>query len=276
MNVMDYALKSLDVPPRPPLLIDAELSADFNNVTIRWNRSLDDGMGFDDVIRYDVFTSSSYGGPYGFKASIPADGSLEYSWIHLNAGGIAGPIFYRVEAYDSISLSSSSYGAVKYYWEFNTGIHLASIPIPLPDTTLPTVLQTMDYNIVWSYDTLDMTDHWKTYSEAKSPNGDLTELDNTMGFWVHTLTDTAFTAAAVIPACTDIQLYTGWNLVSFPAFRPMAVADALSGITYEKVEGFDPLNPPSYMRVLFDTDLMMPGYGYWIKVTANQLLTICN
>jgi hypothetical protein len=129
------------------------------------------------------------------------------------------------------------------------------------------------------YNATDTTDHWKTYSTTK-PSGfnDLLIANHKMALWI-TMTDKDnLTVVGRVPKSTTIQLYTGWNHVSYASFIDRIVQDALSEIwTYVKqVEGYDGINPPYFLTILTSTDRMESGKGYWIYVTEDKLWTIKN
>jgi hypothetical protein len=77
---------------------------------------------------------------------------------------------------------------------------------------------------------------------------------------------------------TAIQLYEGWNLISYASFINRTVDDALSDIwsDVEKVEGYDGSNAPYYLKNLAASDWMEAGCGYWIRVTKDCIWTIEN
>jgi thiol-disulfide isomerase/thioredoxin len=275
-EVMDKVLRWLDIPPLPPTLTTTGVSADFKNITITWDRSPDDGTGYDDVTRYDVFVSSSYWGPFDYRGSLLADDSLQYTYTNIDAGLDPSNMFYRVEAADGIWHSSPTAKIGKFFQSFSTGATLASFPVTPVDNSLPSALKTLDYDMVWTYDALDPSDPWKSFSDLKPYKGDLTDLNNTRGFWVVSNSDRNLVVTGFVTACTDIHLYAGWNLVSYPAFVERTVSVALSGIAYDRIEGFDPTNPPSNLKELTASDMMTPGGGYWIKVPVDDTWTVCN
>jgi hypothetical protein len=156
---------------------------------------------------------------------------------------------------------------------------LVSIPLVQSDTALTTVLQTIEgnYNYVQWYDPLDTIDHWMSYSTSK-PSGfnDLLNINHTIGLWVTMTASDNLTIAGKVPESISIQLYEGWNFVSYASFINMTVEDALNGIPYEQVEGFDENNSPYYLKTLIGSDWMEAGCGYWIRVTSDCTWTISN
>jgi len=100
-----------------------------------------------------------------------------------------------------------------------------------------------------------------------------------MGIWVNvTIGGDYFVDAGRVYESTVIQLYEGWNLVSYASFVNRTVEDALSGIWshVEQVEVFDDGNAPYYLRTLSSSDWMEAGFGYWICVTENCIWMVEN
>jgi len=139
-------------PPRPPTLGLATLSGhSFQNVTLEWSLSPDDGGGSDSVIRYDVFRHSSFdsqGSNYSLLDSVPK-GSGQY--VDSDAGeGDPGNYFYRVCAVDLNANSSCSPNqAAKFTRPLALGPSLVSIPLIQSDESVETVLQTVMYVKAW-------------------------------------------------------------------------------------------------------------------------------
>ena len=66
-----------------------------------------------------------------------------------------------------------------------------------------------------------------------------------------------------------IHLHEGWNLVGFPSFdSTYSISDLNTEVGSTRVEGFDSL-PHYHLRVLGDAEVLLPGYGYWVKVDAD-------
>jgi hypothetical protein len=89
--------------------------------------------------------------------------------------------------------------------------------------------------------------------------------------WIEMIASDILTVAGRVPLETSIQLYEGWNFVSYTSFTDRSVSEALDGIPYEQVEGFDESVPPYYLKTLSDSDIMSAGRGYWMR-----LLDLCN
>jgi len=70
-------------------------------------------------------------------------------------------------------------------------------------------------------------------------------------------------------------LKAGWNFVGYPSFIERNISEALSGISYERIEGYD-FTPPQYLKILSDDALMKPGCGYWVKVSSDAIWAVSN
>jgi thiol-disulfide isomerase/thioredoxin len=229
--LMYNSLMWLNPAPQGPVLTDVKFNPGYNDVNITWDRSPDDGIGADDVVRYEIYSSQDFSGPYAYLSGVPADGSATYSWLDVNADQELYTLFYKVFAHDGMTRTGIAETPVKFYQGVNAGTNLISMPLQPLDTSVPMALEMVNYDMVWAYEAFDTSDPWKSYSNAKPYYGDLTDLNNTMGFWVNTQTSSSLLMAGLVPVCTDVPLYVGWNLVSYPALSVEVVNNALSGIT---------------------------------------------
>lgn len=99
-------------------------------------------------------------------------------------------------------------------------------------------------------------------------------MNHTMGLWVNVTSDCNLTVAGAVPTNANIQLRSGWNLVSFPSFNSSyTVYDLKMDTGALRVEGYDP-TPPYHLRVLGDTEMLQAGYGYWVRVEADTVWTV--
>jgi hypothetical protein len=154
---------------------------------------------------------------------------------------------------------------------FQTNIHvgwnLLSTTLVPEDTYLPNLLASIDgkYDRVLYFDTLDVWNPWKTYRVGSLSNS-LTQIDNTMGFWLHAMADATLTIFGSLPVNTSIQLHAGWNLVGYPSMTPKLASDALASTGADGIAVYDGISP----YIIDITDLanvtMQPGCGYWVHV----------
>ena len=260
---------------RPPTVLDAMLTGDgFENVTLGWIISPDDGNGLDSVVGYAVFRNTTYesgGGGYQLIALLPK-GTSTYTDSSTGEGNPSA-YFYLVCAFDvGNTTACTEYQAAKFTRPLAPGPNLISVPLAQSDESVETVLQTVEYDTVWYYD--HFTREWNWYMKDKKYSGGLSGLNRTVGIWVNVTEASNLTVAGIVPAQTTIHLYEGWNLVSFPSVNATyTVADLKAETGATRVEGFDPA-PPHFLRVLGDAEVLQAGYGYWVKVEADTIWTV--
>ena len=255
---------------RPPTLADAVLTGnDLENVTLNWSLSPDDGVGLEIVTGYRIYRNLTYdsdGLGYSPIASLPNSTS---TFADPGAGeGDPNHYFYRVCARDvNNTTACSSTQAGKFTRPLTKGPNLASAPLIQSDESVETVLQTVEFDKVWVYDSFD--EKWKWYMAFKDYRRGLFNINQTMGIWINVTQNSNLTVAGIVPAQTPIHLYEGWNLVSFPSVNVShTVGDMKASLPVERVEGFDPA-PPYFLRVLSDSDVLLAGRAYWVRVQAD-------
>ena len=266
-----YPLMSppVTVPARPPEVLRATLSGgNGEHVTVTWNLSPDDGQGFDSVLGYRIYRKATYdpqGFGYGLVGSLPKGAS---TFADSFAGeGSPDNYFYRVCAIDiNSNVVCSSNQAGKFTRPLAQGPNLVSVPLIQSNESTDIVLQTVEYDKAWFYDS--SSQEWKWYAKHKGYRRGLWNVNHTMGIWVNVTENSNLTVAGVVPAQTTIHLYEGWNLVSFPSFKAFnSVSDLKGEIGATRVEGYDSL-PPYHLRVLGDAEVLQAGYAYWVGVDA--------
>jgi hypothetical protein len=167
-----------------------------------------------------------------------------------------------------------------YEINLSKGWNLISLPLVQSDTSLTNVLSSIsgNYNIV----------QWFNASDGKwhSTYDDLTDLDHTMGFWIHMKTDDTLIVIGDIPNSSSIQLYKGWNMVGNPKFCNWGIDYILNPIAgnysavqwYDAADKNDPwkqyhVDKPSEKN---DLKSMTSGRGYWIKVEQDCVWDLSN
>ena len=134
---------------------------------------------------------------------------------------------------------------------------------------------TTQWSVVKCYDASDAADPWKTYRPGSSTN-DLLSIDNMCGIWVYVTVpgDNWLTVEGIMPTTTDIQLYTGWNLVGYPSATPRN-ADTTLPAEADMISVYDIGSP--YL-ITDESDLssvtMTDCNAYWVHVTADCLWTV--
>ncbi len=257
-------------PTRPPTVHDAVLSGEaFENVTLKWLLSPDDGVGLRSVVKYEVFRSEvfdSEGLGYQLIASL-TNQTTSYT-DESAAEGDPNNYFYIVCAIDRNNFTACAEDqAGKFTRPLSRGPNLVSIPLIQSNESIETVLQTVLYDKAWYYDSL--SGEWKWYMTSKTYRRGLWNMDHTDGIWVNITQNCNLTVAGIVPAQTTIHLHEGWNLVSFPSLNTSySVSDLRTEIGATRVEGYDPA-PPYHLEVLGDAEVLLAGMGYWVKVEAD-------
>ncbi|UCG68156.1 MAG: right-handed parallel beta-helix repeat-containing protein [Thermoplasmata archaeon] len=162
----------------------------------------------------------------------------------------------------------------------SVGWNLISLPLIQSDTSISAVLGSIagNYDRVELYDAND--NKWHTTDD------DLTDLDHTMGFWIHMKISDTLVVTGTIPDTTLISLYQGWNLVGNPSSSEQPIDVTLDSIAgkYTSVQSYDSFDITDHWKDyniykpqnLNDLTYMTRGCGYWIYVTENCIWGINN
>ncbi|TET89790.1 MAG: exo-alpha-sialidase [Methanomassiliicoccales archaeon] len=259
------------VRPTAPTLLSASLMNNSQDVRLSWAMAEDEGF-VGGTSNYLVSRAEDIGGPYSAVAEINASGTSTYTWTDIGVGeGDAKNYFYYVESVDASNNTNRSGKAAKLNFHLDPGRHLLSVPLVQENESTPTVLQTLSYDIAWSYDSIGKD--WKKYSPFRSPDG-LIKLDHKIGFWVNVTRESNLTIAGLVPTLTTINLSEGWNLVGFPSFNSTySVSYLRVEVGASRVEGYDSL-PPYYLRLLGDMEVLQAGEGHWVKLETDIVWTV--
>ena len=136
-----------------------------------------------------------------------------------------------------------------------------------------------DANVEWDvakwYDPTDASDPWKTYRVGSTIN-DMPFVDNTMGLWVHITNegDGILTVLGSEPVSTEIELFAGWNMVSYPSITEQTAEAALTGTGADWIAIYQTAAP--YVLDYDDLSLvtMTSGNAYWVHVPAYTVWTV--
>jgi hypothetical protein len=155
---------------------------------------------------------------------------------------------------------------VKFVKALTIGEQLLSIPVPLSNYSLGSVLRGVAFSHLRTYDP-DLPDPWQSYDPSRQYN-DLGMFAPFQTFWIGVTSSSFLTVAGPIIPSTVIQLRSGWNFVGYPSTLPRAVADAVAGLgaNFRIIEGYDPSAGPYYLARLGFSDILSGGSGYWINV----------
>lgn len=175
------------------------------------------------------------------------------------------------------------------------GWNLVSFAIHPADTTATAVLSSIsaDYDLVYAWDATGASSgsgNWLRLDKIESNNPDtLTNLSESMGFWVHITGSSPVTLviSGTLPTTTTIPLRVaagGWNLIGFPSSSAVALPGALSTLSpnyslvfsYRAADTADPWKMYDPYAAPYASDLaqMAPGWGYWIKISEDASLNV--
>jgi hypothetical protein len=255
--------------PPPPTNLAARLEGpSLEHVNITWDDP-SRGANAPSAHHYDIFYGEIFdrkGGGYAFLGSVPAsNGTSSHHYLHQGAGeGDPRNLFYRVCSVNRAGNSTCASDQVgKYTRPLPKGMNLVSIPLVQSNESIERVLQTVSFDNAWSYYSLSR--EWKSFAKAKPHSKGLGHVNHRMALWVDVTSDSNLTIAGGVPTRTLIELRQGWNLVGFPSFADdYLVGDLRAVSAAERVEGFDALAPPYYLKVLGDGDRLQSGFGYWV------------
>jgi hypothetical protein len=263
--------------PPPPTNLSAHLEGiALEDVNISWEGPRI-GENESSVHHYDILYSEVHdrgGSGYLLLDSVQASDEGAYCYVHESAGeGDPKNYFYYVCAVSLTNGSSCTSDQVgKFTRPLLKGPNPISIPLIQSNESIERVLQTVEYDKAWFYDS--PSQEWKWHMTFKDYRRELWSVNHTMGVWVNVTGESNLTVAGIVPTQTTIHLHKGWNLVGFPSFNSTYTAADLKADTGAvRVEGFDS-TPPYHLRVLGEGETLQAGYGYWVKVEADTVWTV--
>ncbi len=272
-----YPLTELTIGNLPPRNVNAYLTGtNFENVTITWNLSWNDGKRANDVTGYEIYRSSTYN-KKGIGYSLIGSTPNQTTEFVDSYSGEADPnnYFYYICAVNGTGNRSCSENQVaKFTQQLSEGPNLVSIPLAQSDEGITTVLQTVSFENVWSYDS--QSKEWISFSKAKPYSKGLEYVNNTIGIWINVTAESNLTIAGKVMTETSISLAPGWNLVGYPSFLPISLADVKQESPILKAEKYKPGTSPYYLTVMNENDLFKPGEGYWLYCSVEWVITLKN
>ncbi len=219
-----------------------------------------------DVEYYELVRASTPAGLYGAPRHQRINGT---TLVEYRLGdGNSSNYYYMLRVIDRAGhVSQHPLVIGKIGMDTPTGWNLVSSPFLEGETPLDTALSSLSWQAAFFYDpTAEADHHWRSnFSSRPAQFNNLDSMNSTMAMWVSTPEDVFVTIGEV--QNITIQLYSGWNFVSYPYHEEKQVQDALFGLPYNKVDGFDDA-APYRLTSLAATDIMKPGFGYWIYCTS--------
>jgi hypothetical protein len=174
------------------------------------------------------------------------------------------------------------------------GWNLVSFNVHPQDNAISTVLSSISgkYDLVYAWDKSGSSHdsgNWQKYAPwAPAYQNTLAARDERMGIWIHMTQAATLNVDGFWPTTTSIDLTTnaytnGWNLIGYPKSVDVAPATVFAslGANYSLVYAYHAadsdhwkLYDKSAPAFANDLTLMQPGWGYWIKVSANGTVDI--
>ena len=125
------------------------------------------------------------------------------------------------------------------------------------------------YDAIQWYNITDSTDKWKHQKIAKPFGNDLSELNETMSFWIHITQpgDTIFLYNGTQPTSNQtIQLHPGWNMVGYPSLSSHNRTTGLNNLIFDThidaIQWYDAATKTWHF--MGPDDYFVPGRGYWV------------
>jgi hypothetical protein len=285
--VPDLEITKVDIVFDPPSPVNNGTSVQINTTI----HNIGDANAYDVVIR---FYDGDPGDPLGSGPGTPINGdqiilfiesrNIGFAEVQWNATPIGNHTIYVVidpfrlileyDKTNNIANKTIVVGNV-----LHEGWNLISIPYIQPDTNIDSVLSPIadSYDAVQWYNVTDSTDLWKHNHILKpSHMNDLTEINHSMGFWIH-ITEPGgviFEYSGIKPTQNQsIPIHPSWNLVGYPSLTNHNRTHGLNNVMYgpdvDAIQWYDASTQSWHF--MGPDDLFLPGRGYWVhsKVEAS-------
>jgi hypothetical protein len=250
------------VAPTAPTSLNATLLA--HSIVLSWNASKDDGSG---MKLYNIYMNDT------------KVGSVNYPTTTFTHTGLmeAGTYIYKVGAVDyagneanSTALTVKFVPGVVTEWNItlSEGWNLISLPLIPDNSSIEAVLSGIMEHVdsVWAYNA--ETGKWLMYDPDTPEISNLHEMKDGVGYWIKMTSNVTLTIHGsefpAPPATPPVyHVVPGWNLIGYKEVVEMTVKDYLAGVEYVRLWTF----VDGRWVAVKETDLMVPGRGYWIAVT---------
>jgi hypothetical protein len=153
----------------------------------------------------------------------------------------------------------------------NAGWNLVSFYVEASDMTAATVLAPISSSLL----------QIKNLTSSYDPSiptffNTLKDLNVKDGYWLKTSEAVSLDVEGIVPSGASISVNSGWNLVGYPSSAGKAPIDELSslGSTVVQIKNLQSSYDPSIPTFFNTLSTMVPGSGYWLKVTADGTWTV--
>jgi hypothetical protein len=175
------------------------------------------------------------------------------------------------------------------------GWNLISFNLHPQNTAISSVLSSIagQYTLIFAWDSTGAhagSGNWMKYDpNGPSYQNTLSNLDETMGFWINMTSASTLVITGDLPGTSNITLRSsagGWNLVSYPSAvnRPMpnALRDYGVGSNFSLVYAYHAndvtdlwkLYDPNALPFANNLTALSPGWGYWIRVPSTSTWSV--
>jgi hypothetical protein len=254
--------------------IDLKINVNYliGEITLTWISPLSPTLD-----HYIIYRSSD---PHNFNFSSSYNKSLTWpdplstSWIDPDSGAGSDDVnyFYIVHGVNITGYEEQNLNIVgKHVSWLDYGWSLISIPLKPFDTSLDLVFSTISgsYNIIQWHDLVN--GRWM------DSDGALTDVDNTMGLWIHMKNSAKLITNGSLRNSL-IHLTNGWNLVGYPSFYEPAIDLEFSDVpAFESAQYYNSSDDLDHWKHYnevksFGNDLsiMKAGRGYWVYVSSDS------
>ena len=249
-------------------------------ITVKADDKIKDEGDADPPLTYSV-TSGSLAYTDAFTGALARDTGETVGTYAITQGTLALNTNYNMTF---VPGTLSIISGTQHLISLKAGWNLVSFNLIPADPDIEVVLADVLDDVILVYAWNGSTDSWLRYDPDVPYASSLTELHESMGFWINMDADATLTITGTQPTTTDIPLYSGWNLIGYPSEAIGVLPDALDGITgkynlvmaYHAADTADPwkLYEPGVPAWVTDLDQLDPGWGYWIDMTQAATLSV--
>ncbi len=287
-----------DLQLRAQVFIDTSSGAPTNEV---WNSGLITAItGWASVGPIDISSTLNAAATYYLKiafrdtdlAKNEVTRTMGYDNVQIN--WIGGPPLFIME-YDSLTTPSNVEAGLSEtlggsWYEIpipasagNGDWVFVSFPYPMSGN-IETILDDSvgggggtTWDVAKWYNPLDAADPWKTYRVGASTN-EFTTINNQMGVWLQLTSSDGVLSTGLTgdysSIAVDINLYTGWNLVSYPSATSRLASTTLPAVIADAVAYYDDAAPYLITDAVPGAVTFIEGNAYWVHVTADTLWSV--